>query len=93
MIFFFQDEDSFKTFSRGNFELGAGAKATGSNISADSIAGTAGIPSLDRAMGIVAKDDDKPKYHHGIATFCVSSKVGMMIGLCVEGQKFTFTPI
>ena len=92
-IIFFQDEDSFKTFSRGNFELGAGAKATVSNISADCTAGTAGIPLLDRAMGIVAKDDDKPKYHHGIATFCVSSKVGMMIGLCVEGQKFTFTPI
>mmetsp|Transcript_19678 Transcript_19678/g.35716 ORF Transcript_19678/g.35716 Transcript_19678/m.35716 type:complete len:262 (+) Transcript_19678:1204-1989(+) len=68
-IIFFQDEDSFKTFSRGNFALGGRAKATVSNISADCTAGTAGIPLLDRAMGIVAKDDDKPKYHHGIATF------------------------
>ena len=89
-IIFFKDEGAYKRFSKGNYEIEGGAKVTVKRLSADFTAGTTGIPLLARFM---KKEDGKPTYHNGMATFILSPKVGMMADLSVVGQKFTFVAV
>jgi hypothetical protein len=63
-------------------------------LSADCTAGTTGIPLIDQITQNISKDiDEKLRYHNGMATFVVGSKVGMLVDVNVVGQKFTFVPV
>lgn len=92
-IIFFQDEDAFKRFSSGNFELEGGARVTIRRVSAEGTAGTSGVSLLDRVNARKGKDDEeKTIYHRGMAIFVIV-KTGMLVDLSVVGQKFSFEAV
>ena len=90
-IIFFQDERAYNEFTSGNFEFEVNVHAVAITAGAEAGAGTTGAHAGADAgpkTGVQAKT----KYYKGMATF-VHSKGGLMAGLTVGGQKFTFTPV
>lgn len=95
-IIFFQDEDAFNRFKKGNFGIESGAKVNILSLAAgaDSETMTTGVPFIDRLIESKTKGDDDEKtsrYQYGTATFVIV-KVGMMLDMSVVGQKFSFHP-
>lgn len=90
-IVFFQDQRAYDEFTSGNFEFDAGAEAVAITAGAQAQAGTGGTSagaSAGPKTGVQAETD----YHKGMATF-VHAKGGLMAGVSVAGQKFTFDPL
>jgi lipid-binding SYLF domain-containing protein len=89
-IVFFQDERSFKEFTRGNFEFGAGASAVAITAAASSAAGTTGTTA--GASGGRKDASTAGGYYKGLAVFVVV-KGGAMFEASVAGQKFSYKPL
>jgi lipid-binding SYLF domain-containing protein len=89
-IIFFEDQRSFREFTSGNFEFGAGASAVAITAAASAKATTGG--SSASASG--GKHDAKTtgKYHKGMAVFTVA-KGGLMYEASVSGQKFSYKAV
>ena len=86
-IVFFQDERAFLEFTGGNFEFGADAQAVVVTASAQAQASTTGS-----SAGASASNKDAAtagNYYKGMATFTVT-KGGLMAGVSIGGQKFSY---
>ena len=89
-IVFFQDERAFKEFTSGNFEFGAGAQAVAATAAAQAQTSTAGSSAGASASNKNAATAGN--YNKGMATFTVV-KGGLMAGVSIGGQKFSYTPL
>ena len=87
-IVFLQDKRAYDTFTSGEFEFDATMSATAVTAGAEAQAGTTG-----KTAGVTAGPKTgaqaKTEYHNGMATF-VHQKGGLMAGMSVGGQKFSF---
>ena len=86
-IVFFQDAQSLKTFTSGNFEFGADASAVALTAAAGAKAGTTGASA--GASGGKKDATTAGAYHKGMATFTIA-KGGLMYEATVGGQKFSY---
>ncbi len=87
-IIFFKDKRAYNEFTSGNFEFGANAQAVAVTTGVQAQAGTAGTnagASAGSKSGVQAEND----YVNGSAPF-VHTTGGLMAGVSVGGQKFTF---
>ena len=89
-IVFFQDERAFKEFTSGNFEFGAGAQAVAATAAAQAQTSTGGSSAGASASNKNAATVGN--YNKGMATFTVV-KGGLMAGVSIGGQKFSYTPL
>jgi lipid-binding SYLF domain-containing protein len=89
-IIFFEDERSFKEFTRGNFEFGAGVSAVAITAAASGTAGTAGTGA--GASGGKKDATTAGGYYKGLAVFVIV-KGGAMLEASVAGQKFSYKPV
>ena len=89
-IIFFQDKRSYKEFTSGNFEFGAGASAVAITAGAQAQAGTTGA-GASASPGGSAGSQAKTSYHKGMAVF-TRAKGGLMYEASIGGQKFSFEP-
>ena len=89
-IVFFQDERAFKEFTSGNFEFGAGAQAVAATAAAQAQTSTGGSSAGASASNKNAATAGN--YNQGMATFTVV-KGGLMAGVSIGGQKFSYTPL
>jgi lipid-binding SYLF domain-containing protein len=87
-IIFFQDKRAYDEFTSGNFEFGATAQAVAITAGAGVQAGTAGA-SAGASAGPKSDIQAETDYVKGFATF-VHAKGGLMAGVSVGGEKFTF---
>ncbi len=90
-IIFFQDERAYSEFTNGGFEFEANARAVAVKAGAQAGAGTSGTRagvSVGPETGVHAET----RYYKGMATF-VHSQGGLMAGVSIGGQKFTFVPV
>lgn len=90
-IIFFQDERAYNEFASGSFEFGANAHAVAVTAGAEAGAGTSGAHagvSAGPESGVQAET----RYYKGMATF-VHSEGGLMAGITIGGQKFSFEPV
>ncbi|HTH62575.1 MAG TPA: YSC84-related protein [Paraburkholderia sp.] len=85
----FENEQSLKQFTEGNFEFGADANAIAITAAAGAKAGTTGT-SANVSAG---KKDAKTAggYRKGVAVFTVA-KGGLMYEASIGGQKFSYKP-
>jgi lipid-binding SYLF domain-containing protein len=90
-IVFFEDQRAYDEFTSGNFEFGAEVQAVAVTAGAQAQASTAGA-SAGATAGPKTNKQAETKYHKGMVTF-VHTKGGLMAGMSVSGQKFTFTPM
>jgi lipid-binding SYLF domain-containing protein len=86
-IIFFEDERSFREFTKGNFEFGADASAVAITAAAGASANTTG--SSAGASGGKNDATTAGKYHKGFATFTIV-KGGLMYEAAIAGQKFSY---
>lgn len=87
-IIFFKDEKAYNEFTSGNFEFGANAQAVAITAGVQAQAGTSGAnvgANIGSKTGAQAEND----YVDGSAPF-VHTTGGLMVGVSVGGQKFTF---
>ena len=86
-IVFFQDAQSLKQFTSGDFEFGAEASAVAITAGASAKANTSG----SSAGASVTKNEAKNVggYNKGMATFTVA-KGGLMYEASIGGQKFNY---
>jgi lipid-binding SYLF domain-containing protein len=89
-IIFFEDERSFKEFTKGNFEFGADASAVAITAAAGAKASTTGASA--GASGGKKDAATAGKYYKGMATFTIV-KGGLMYEASVGGQKFSYKPV
>ena len=89
-IIFFENKQAYDLFTKGNFEFQAGAKVHVLQAGADSAARTTGSSETTAVAG-GSGNAKNMGYHDGMATF-VLPKMGAMIDVSVEGQKFSFEP-
>jgi len=89
-IVFFQDERSFKEFTRGNFEFGAGVSAVAITAAASGTAATTGTAA--GASGGKKDATTAGGYYKGLAVFVIV-KGGAMFEASVAGQKFSYKPL
>jgi len=88
-IVFFQDAQSLKTFTSGNFEFGAQASAVAITAGASAQAGTTGTTA--GASTTQKEATTAANYSNGMAVFTVA-KGGLMYEASIGGQKFSYTP-
>jgi lipid-binding SYLF domain-containing protein len=89
-IIFLQDKRAYDTFTGGDFEFGATMSATAITAGAEASAGTTG-KTAGVTAGPKTGTQAKTEYHNGMAVF-VHQKGGLMAGMSVGGQKFSFEP-
>ena len=89
-IVFFQDERALREFTSGNFEFGAGAQAVVVTAAAQAQTSTAGSSAGASASNKNAATAGN--YNKGMATFTVV-KGGLMAGVSIGGQKFSYKPV
>ena len=88
-IIFFQNKGVFDAFKGGSFELGAKAQATVITLAAEGKAGTDSTnasASTDKSNATAAGT-----FQNGVAVFTIV-KGGLMAGISVSGQKFSYRP-
>jgi len=88
-IIFFKDQRSLSEFQSGSFEFDASASAVAITAGANARAGTAGT-----AAGASGGKNDATTagaYNKGTAVFIIA-KGGLMAGVTVAGQKFSYKP-
>ena len=88
-IIFFQNKDSFKEFTTGEFEFGAQATAVAITAGAQASTSTAGSSAGAGVSSSNAKNFGG--YRKGMATFIVA-KGGLMYEASIGGQKFRYKP-
>lgn len=88
-IIFFRDQQSFHTFTSGNFEFGAQASAVAITAGASAQASTGG--SGASASGTQQHAATAGGYQNGMAVFSVA-KGGLMYEASIGGQKFSYKP-
>jgi lipid-binding SYLF domain-containing protein len=89
-IVFLQDKRAYDTFTSGQFEFDASMSATAVTAGVEAKAGTAG-KTAGATAGPKTGAQAKTEYRNGMAAF-VHQKGGLMAGLAVGGQKFSFEP-
>jgi lipid-binding SYLF domain-containing protein len=89
-IVFFQDERSFKEFTLGNFEFGAGVSAVAITAAASGTAATTGTTA--GASGGRKDATTAGGYYKGLAVFVII-KGGAMFEASVAGEKFSYKPL
>lgn len=89
-IIFLQDKRAYDTFTGGQFEFDASMSATAVTAGAEAKAGTAG-KTAGATAGPKTGVQAKTEYRNGMAAF-VHQKGGLMAGLSLGGQKFSFDP-
>ena len=89
-IVFLQDKRAYDTFTSGQFEFDASMSATAITAGVEAKAGTAG-KTAGATAGPKTGAQAKTEYRNGMAAF-VQQKGGLMAGLSVGGQKFSFEP-
>ena len=87
-IIFFQDRRAYNEFTSGNFEFGGTAQAVAVTAGVETQAGTAGT-NAGASAGPKTGVQAETSYVRGMATF-VQAKGGLMVGISIGGQKFTF---
>ncbi len=90
-IIFFEDERAYNEFTSGNFEFEANAHAVAVTAGAGASAGTTGA-NAGASAGPQTGVQARTQYYKGMATF-VHAKGGLMAGITIGGQKFSFKPI
>ena len=90
-IIFFQDKRAYDEFTSGTFELDAAATAVAVTAGAQAQAGTAGATAGASAGPATGAQADTV-YRKGMAAF-IHAKGGLMVGVSIGGQKFSFTPV
>jgi lipid-binding SYLF domain-containing protein len=90
-IIFFQNADTFNTFTAGDFELSADASAVALTAGAQAQAGTKGASA---SAGTSAEDtkDSAAVWYRGMSIFTIA-KGGLMYQASVGGQGFDYTPV
>jgi len=90
-IVFLQDKRAYDEFTGGNFEFDATMSATAVTAGAEASAGTGG-KTAGATAGPKTGVQAKTEYRNGMAA-CGHQKGGLMAGLSVGGQKFSFEPL
>jgi lipid-binding SYLF domain-containing protein len=90
-IVFLQDKRAYDAFTKGEFEFDASMSATAVTAGVEAKAGTGG-KTAGATAGPKTGVQAKTEYHNGMAAF-VQQKGGLMAGMSVGGQKFTFEPL
>jgi lipid-binding SYLF domain-containing protein len=85
-LILFQNADTYKEFTEGNFEFGADASAVALTYGASASAGTQGATST---AGDTA---GKGAWKRGMAIFTLA-KGGLMYEATLAGQKYKFKPL
>lgn len=89
-IIFFKDKRAYDAFTSGKFEFNATAQAVAITAGAEAQVATTGA-TAGATGGPRTGAHAKTSYVNGMATF-VHAKGGLMIGVSIGGQKFTFEP-
>jgi lipid-binding SYLF domain-containing protein len=87
-IIFFKDKRAYDAFTSGKFEFNATAQAVAITAGAEAQVATTGA-TAGATGGPRTSAHAKTSYANGMATF-VHAKGGLMIGVSIGGQKFTF---
>jgi len=87
-IVFFRDEPAFANFTRGNFEFSADAQAVVITAAAGAQGSTTGASA--GASATTQHAANVGAYNNGMATF-VLPKGGLLAGISLGGQKFTYS--
>lgn len=87
-IIFFKDKRAYDAFTSGKFEFNATAQAVAITAGAEAQVATTGA-TAGATGGPRTSSHAKTSYANGMATF-VHAKGGLMIGVSIGGQKFTF---
>ncbi|MCG8563980.1 MAG: lipid-binding SYLF domain-containing protein [Desulfobacterales bacterium] len=90
-IIFFQNEEAYYAFTRGNFEFDASASAVVITAGAQARVGTQG-GSAGLSAGPATGTQMETRYLRGMAVF-VHTQGGLMYEASIGGQKFDFQPL
>jgi lipid-binding SYLF domain-containing protein len=85
-LILFQNADTYKEFTKGNFEFGADATAVALTYGASASAGTQGATST------AGDTSGKGVWRRGMAIFTLA-KGGLMYEAVLAGQKYNFKPL
>ena len=91
-IVFFENEQSFKDFTAGNFEFSAQATGVIITAGASAEANTGGGMAAGASGGRNDATTTHGGYRKGMAVFTIA-KGGLMGELSLGGQKFSYTPL
>ena len=91
-IVFFENQNSFKEFTSGNFEFSAQATAVALTAGASADASTTGGLSAGVSGGRNDARTVHGGYRKGMAVFTIA-KGGLMFEAALGGQKFNYTPL
>ena len=91
-IIFFENEQSFRDFTAGNFEFSAQAVGVVITAGASAEANTGGGLSAGASGGRNDATTAHGGYRKGMAVFTIA-KGGLMGEISLGGQKFSFTPL
>jgi lipid-binding SYLF domain-containing protein len=89
-IIFFENRESFKDFTSGNFEFDATASAVAITAGAQAEAGTKGS-SVSKGKNSENVEHKSGEYYKGMAIFTYI-KGGLMYEASIAGQKFKYKP-
>ncbi len=90
-IIFFRDKRAYDDFTSGNFEFDATAQAVAVTAGVEAQAGTTGS-NAGASAGPRTGTQAETTYIKGMATF-VHAEGGLMVGVSVSGEKFSFEPL
>lgn len=90
-IVFFENEDSYNRFTRGNFEFDAQASAVAVTASAQASSGTQGSQATAGAAGS-ATAAAGGRYQNGLRVFTMATG-GLMYQATIAGQRYNFRPV
>ncbi len=91
-IIFFENEQSFKDFTAGNFEFSAQATGVIITAGASAEANTGGGIGAGASGGRNDASTVHAGYRKGMAVFTIA-KGGLMGEISLGGQKFSYTPL
>ena len=91
-IIFFENEQSFKDFTAGNYEFSAQATGVIITAGASAEANTGGGMAAGASGGRNDATTAHAGYRKGMAVFTIA-KGGLMGEISLGGQKFSFTPL
>ena len=91
-IIFFENEQSFKDFTAGNFEFSAQATGVIITAGASAEANTGGGMAAGASGGRNDATTTHGGYRKGMAVFTIA-KGGLMGEISLGGQKFSYTPL
>lgn len=90
-IIFFQNEDAYDRFTRGNFEFDAQASAVAVTASAQASSGTQGSQATAGASG-AGTAAAGGQYQNGMRVFTMAAG-GLMYQATIAGQRYNFRPL